>query len=63
MADFVSMATTDDLNDDEGTVVEADGHTIALFRVDSDFYAINECTHTGGPLNGGDLDGTTVTCP
>ena len=64
MADFVSVATTDELNDGEGTVVEANGHTIALFRIEGDFYAIgNECTHTGGPLGEGDLDGTTVICP
>jgi nitrite reductase (NADH) small subunit/3-phenylpropionate/trans-cinnamate dioxygenase ferredoxin subunit len=64
MTDFISVATTDDLNDGEGTVVEANGHTIALFRVDGDFHAIgNECTHSGGPLGEGELDGTTVTCP
>lgn len=64
MTDFVSVATTGELNDGEGTVVEANGHTIALFRVEGDFYAIgNECTHTGGPLGEGDLDGTTITCP
>lgn len=64
MTDFVPVATTGELNDNEGTVVEANGHMIALFRVDGDFYAIgNECTHTGGPLGEGDLDGTTVTCP
>lgn len=64
MTDFISVATTDDLNDGEGTVVEANGHTIALFRVDDDFHAIgNECTHSGGPLGKGELDGTTVTCP
>ncbi|WP_256685766.1 Rieske (2Fe-2S) protein [Halococcus qingdaonensis] len=64
MTDFVSVATTDELDDGEGTVVETNGHTIALFRVEGDFYAIgNECTHEGGPLGEGDLDGTTVTCP
>jgi nitrite reductase/ring-hydroxylating ferredoxin subunit len=64
MADFVSVATTSELNNGEGTVVEANGHTIALFRTEGNFYAIgNECTHTGGPLGEGDLDGTTVICP
>lgn len=64
MPEFATVASTDELDDGEGTVVEASGHTIALFRVDGDFYAIgNECTHMGGPLGEGDLDGTTVTCP
>jgi glycine betaine catabolism B len=64
MTEFVPVATTDELDDSEGTIVEANDHTIALFRVDGDFYAIgNECTHQGGPLGEGDLNGTTVTCP
>lgn len=64
MPEFATVASTDELDDGEGTVVEANGHTIALFRVDGDFYAIgNECTHMGGPLGEGDLDGTTVPVP
>lgn len=64
MADFVTVLKTDELAEGEGTVVEANGHTIALFRVDSDFHAIgNECTHQGGPLGEGELDGEVVTCP
>lgn len=64
MTDFVTVSINDELNDGEGQVVEAGGHTIALFRVDGAFYAIgNECTHAGGPLGEGDLDGTTVICP
>lgn len=64
MTEFVTVATMDELDDGEGTVVEANGHTIALFRAGGDFYAIgNDCTHMGGPLGEGDLDGSTVTCP
>ena len=64
MPDFVTVAGTDDLTDGEGTVVEANGYTVALFRVDGDFQAIgNECTHMGGPLGEGEVDGETVTCP
>jgi nitrite reductase/ring-hydroxylating ferredoxin subunit len=47
-----------------GTVVSVEGKTIALFNAGGTFYAIaNECTHVGGPLGEGRLDGTTVTCP
>jgi nitrite reductase (NADH) small subunit len=47
-----------------GTVVDARGTAIALFNVAGKFYAIaNACTHVGGPLGQGKLDGTTVTCP
>jgi nitrite reductase/ring-hydroxylating ferredoxin subunit len=47
-----------------GTVVDARGTAIAVFNVGGTFYAIaNACTHVGGPLGNGKLDGTTVTCP
>lgn len=47
-----------------GTVVDANGTAIALFNVGGTFHAIaNACTHVGGPLGEGTLDGTTVTCP
>jgi nitrite reductase/ring-hydroxylating ferredoxin subunit len=48
----------------QGCVVQAGGHTLALFRVDGHLYAIdNACPHRGGPLGDGDLDGRLVTCP
>jgi len=47
-----------------GAVVSAEGKAIAVFNVGGTFYAIaNACTHVGGPLGQGSLDGTTVTCP
>jgi len=43
-------------------VVSAEGRAIALFNVGGTFYAIaNACTHVGGPLGKGRLEGTTVT--
>jgi nitrite reductase/ring-hydroxylating ferredoxin subunit len=47
-----------------GTIVDAKGTAIAIFNVGGTFYAIaNACTHVGGPLGQGKLDGKTVTCP
>lgn len=47
-----------------GRVMEAGGRTLAVFNVDGAFYAIdNECSHRGGPLGDGDLDGPIVLCP
>jgi nitrite reductase/ring-hydroxylating ferredoxin subunit len=37
---------------------------VAVFNVAGGFCAIQaKCTHRGGPLNEGKLDGSTVTCP
>ena len=47
-----------------GTVVDAQGTAIAVFNIGGTFYATaNACTHMGGPLGKGRVDGTTVTCP
>jgi nitrite reductase/ring-hydroxylating ferredoxin subunit len=64
MADFVTVLEADELAEGEGTVVDANGHTIALFHTDGDFQAIgNECTHSGGPLGDGEVEDEVVTCP
>ena len=60
----VRIGQTGDVPAGEGRVIEAKGHTLALFNVDGTFYAVdNGCPHRGGPLGDGDLDGTFVTCP
>jgi nitrite reductase (NADH) small subunit len=47
-----------------GKVVTAAGKRIALFNIGGRFYAIdNACTHVGGPLGEGRVEGTVVTCP
>lgn len=44
--------------------VEAAGMPVLLVRLGSELHAIgNTCTHAGGPLDEGTLDGDVVTCP
>lgn len=44
--------------------VEIDGSLVAVFNVDGTFYAIDDlCTHDGGELAGGAMDGDVVICP
>jgi nitrite reductase/ring-hydroxylating ferredoxin subunit len=41
-----------------------EGQKIALFNVEGTYYAVGDtCTHRGGPLSEGDVQGTRVTCP
>jgi len=40
------------------------GEDVVVGNVGGKLYAMaNKCTHRGGPLNEGELEGSTVTCP
>ncbi|HEU4653415.1 MAG TPA: non-heme iron oxygenase ferredoxin subunit [Steroidobacteraceae bacterium] len=44
--------------------VEVDGIWVAVFNVNGSFYAIEDvCTHDGGGLAGGAMEGDVVICP
>jgi nitrite reductase/ring-hydroxylating ferredoxin subunit len=64
MAEFVKVAKTSEVAPDAPKYVEVQGQPIALFNVSGKFYAIgNTCTHRGGPLAEGFVQGEEVTCP
>lgn len=45
-------------------VVEAGGRRIAVCNTGEGYYAIDDlCTHDGGPLDQGRLDGREIECP
>jgi 3-phenylpropionate/trans-cinnamate dioxygenase ferredoxin subunit len=44
--------------------VEVDDALVAVFNIDGKFYAIDDiCTHDGGGLAGGAVEGDEVICP
>jgi 3-phenylpropionate/trans-cinnamate dioxygenase ferredoxin component len=64
MPKFMKVATTDELEDQQAKLVEVEGQKIALFRVGEAFHALSDtCTHRGGPLSEGTVEGAEVTCP
>ncbi len=64
MGTYVKVAKEQDLAPGKALAVEVSGQRIALFNIDGTCYAIGDtCTHRGGPLCEGELEGTTVTCP
>ncbi len=65
MAEFKSIAKLSELEPGSLKHVELEDDTqICLANVDGKVYAIGgECTHMGGPLGEGELEGTIVTCP
>ncbi len=64
MSSFVKVATRSELPPGAKKLVEVDGRAIALFNVDGTIHAIDDvCTHDGGPLAEGELNGCEIQCP
>ncbi len=64
MGGFTKALPASELGPGEARCVELAGRRIAIFNVEGRYHAIDdECTHTGGPLSEGDLEGGEVVCP
>ena len=64
MATLIKIAETTALAPGQAAAFTVEGQKIALFKVEGTYYAIGDtCTHRGGPLSEGDVQGTKVTCP
>jgi 3-phenylpropionate/trans-cinnamate dioxygenase ferredoxin subunit len=64
MADFVTIAATSDVPPGKVRSFQVDGRQIAVCNVDGTFYAIDDvCTHDGGALDQGELEGDQIECP
>ena len=62
--DYVLAADVSELGPGDMKVVDVHGARVAIGNVAGAYVAFgNECTHDGGPLVEGQLDGDVVTCP
>ena len=62
--DFVKVANTKDIQPSQMKEVEVNGENICVVNVEEKYYAIGSiCTHEGGPLADGTLEGYEVECP
>ncbi|HZY98366.1 MAG TPA: non-heme iron oxygenase ferredoxin subunit [Candidatus Baltobacteraceae bacterium] len=60
----IKVAKTGDVAPGTTRRLETDGIELLLCNVDGKLYAIEDvCTHDGGPLDQGTLEGETVVCP
>lgn len=63
MTEFVTVATTDEMNSGDRIVVQIGRKWVAVFNVSDNYYAIEDvCTHDGGELADGELDGYEIIC-
>ena len=64
MSDWALVASLSDLLPGECKVITTDGVAIAVFNLDGEIYAIEDvCTHDGGELTGGLVEGAQIECP
>ncbi len=66
MDDFIKVASVTDLPPGGRVIVRLPEQylPVAIFNVDGELYCISdECTHDGGPVAEGDLDGYAIECP
>lgn len=63
--EFLEVCRADELLPGDRLRFDIDGLRVVLFRVDDEFYAIEDrCTHDDGPLGEGELEGCcTIVCP
>jgi 3-phenylpropionate/trans-cinnamate dioxygenase ferredoxin subunit len=61
---FYLVGDVDELPKGERLFIEVGDEPIVLFNIDGQLYAIADiCTHDGGPLGDGKLEGCEVICP
>ncbi len=64
MAEWVPVAKTAEFVPGQRRIVDIDGARIAVFNLDGEYFAIEDvCTHDGGLLANGRLDGDEIICP
>ena len=64
MSDWVDVASPEELPPGSHRVVDVDGSQVAVFNLDGAYHAIEDvCTHDGGQLTGGSVEGEEIVCP
>lgn len=64
MQDWIDVAPAEALQPGAWRSIDVDGVQIAVFNLEGAFYAIEDvCTHDGGVLTGGAVEGDVIVCP
>ncbi len=63
-ATFVTVARVSELPVGTRKIVRLDDREVAVFHLEDGYYAIEDlCTHDGGPVAEGELEGEVIECP
>lgn len=61
---FVTVGKTSEVPDGEGKAFEVNERSIAVFKIENQFYAIeDQCPHMGAALSTGFVENCEVSCP
>jgi len=64
LSDWVDVAPTDQFTPGSHRVVDVDGVEVAVFNIGGEYLAIEDiCTHDGGELACGEVEGDVIVCP
>jgi 3-phenylpropionate/trans-cinnamate dioxygenase ferredoxin component len=64
MSDWTTVCDVADLPPGSHRVADVDGMQVAVFNIDGSYFAIEDvCTHDGGVLTGGPVEGDQIVCP
>lgn len=64
MSEFQDVGALADLADPSRTLVELGDRVVVLVRIGASVYCLDDvCTHDGGPLADGRLEGFSLACP
>lgn len=61
---FYRVTPVEDYPEGERVFLEIDGHPIVIFMLKGEYIATGDvCTHDGGEIGNGELDGEEIICP
>ncbi len=64
MAEWIAVARLGEIPSGGFKVANVDGTMVALFNLNGEYHAIDDvCTHDGGSLSGGEVQGEEIVCP
>ena len=64
MSDWFGVCPVNDLPPGGKTVIDIDDAMVLVTNIDGEIYAIEDiCTHDGGELGSGPLEGCEIVCP
>ena len=64
MSEWITVFNENALMNGENSVIDVDGTDVAIFKIDDEFFAIEDvCSHDGTEIASGELDGDEIICP